>query len=157
MDEETTVEHLDALYAYALRLSQSATDAEDLVQETMARFLARAGPTPQPVRPYLFRILRNLYVDGWRRRSPCPLPLAPAPSAEDIVLREMLSAWLEEALAELEPALREVLWLREVEGFSYAEISEVMDCPTNTVRSRLSRARSQVLLRLGREGERVQS
>lgn len=140
---------LKELYAFALRLSRSRESAEDLVQETFARVLARAGPPPLEIRPYLFRTLRNLFVDGLRSskhlgpmRVPAELPEVPTP--EQMVLESMLSEWVESALLELEFPLRETLWLREVDGFSYAEIAEITGSPVNTVRSRLSRARSQL-------------
>jgi RNA polymerase sigma-70 factor (ECF subfamily) len=150
--EPEALAHLDDLYAFALRLSQDPVRAEDLVQDTLVRALTQAGEPPLAVRPYLFRCLRNLHIDHWRRQqrlqrepswseqSTCALSEAP----EHILLHDMLSDWLEEALARLELPLRETLWLREVEGFSYAEISLITEAPLNTVRSRLARARSQM-------------
>jgi|JI10StandDraft_1071094.scaffolds.fasta_scaffold969332_2 RNA polymerase sigma-70 factor (ECF subfamily) len=140
---------LKELYAFALRLSRSREAAEDLVQEAFARVLAHSGPPPLEIRPYLFRTLRNLFVDSLRSRKnldpmqvPSELPEVPTP--EQVLLESMLSEWLESALMSLELPLREALWLREVDGFTYAEIAEITDSPVNTVRSRLSRARTQL-------------
>lgn len=150
--EPDALAHLEDLYAFAVRLCQDPARAEDLVQDTLLRVLTQVGEPPLSVRPYLFRTLRNLHIDHWRRQQRLDREpswseqpngaLSEAP--EHILLRDMLSDWLEDALAQLELPLRESLWLREVEGFSYAEISQITDAPLGTVRSRLARARSQL-------------
>jgi len=140
------LEFLDDLYAFALRLTQNRERAEDLVQETYLRHLSSGRSTPVELRPYLFRTLRNLHIDQWRRtqKGPATGLIERLPEAADVVLEGMLSEWMEEALTQLDGCFRETLWLREVEGFSYAEIASITGVPVNTVRSRLSRARQQL-------------
>ncbi|GEM_PF-4398581 len=66
--EAEALDHLDALYRYALRLARQPERAEDLVQETYARALAARDrfERQEAIRPTLFRILYNLFVDQWR-------------------------------------------------------------------------------------------
>ena len=158
--ESISLRHLDALYGYAMRLARNYENAEDLVQETYARAFAHCDRVPDAgaVRPTLFRILHNLFVDQWRasRRGPVmvstdsmqdasgqdSLPFLRDPdNPRDLLMRDALSDEVESALSQLDEAWRETLWLREIEDFSYEEISRVTEVPIGTVRSRLARAR----------------
>lgn len=150
---------LDRLYGYALRLAQDNDHAADLVQQTFVRALEHLDSFSEPdsVRPTLFRILHNLFVDEWRRRKRRPTlisldtiddPVESATSAVAILtgvssqrLRDAMSGEVDAALNSLEEAQRETLWLREMEDYSYEEIGNIMQVPVGTVRSRLSRAR----------------
>jgi len=151
---------LDPLYNYALQLTRNPEDAADLVQETYARTLTRWRQIKDTdgVRPTLFRVLYNLFVDGWRaeRRRPRLVPL-PNPGEETApnppngmfwrsasLIQEALSEDVDAALNDLDDPLRETLWLREIEDFSYAEIADITGVPVGTVRSRLSRARARM-------------
>jgi RNA polymerase sigma-70 factor (ECF subfamily) len=153
------LECLDGLCAYARRQALDPERAEDLAHEAVARVLRRAPDfaSPNEVRPYLFRTLDNLCIDAKRRGNRGPQivsfdelregagdfvsaqPERDAPDAR--LVREALSEDVEEALDQLDEGCRRVLWLREVEDFSYAEIADALDIPLGTVRSRLSRAR----------------
>lgn len=164
-DEEFEVlalECLDALYGYALRLSRQPETADDLVQSTFAKALGRREmfDSPQSVRPLLFRILHNQFVDDWRarRRGPSIVSMDglvargpagfPAFCADgnprDELLKSALSDEVEAALETLDEDLRQTLMLREIEDMSYQEISDVTDVPLGTVRSRLARARRKL-------------
>jgi RNA polymerase sigma-70 factor (ECF subfamily) len=154
--------HLDALYNHAHHLAGAPADAEELVQETYARALARADSfVGGNLKAWLFRILRNVFVDGYRRgRSQAKAAAeleadaldAGASAAQPLVrddaelgrLRRVVAAEIEAAMAAIAPEARSIILL-EAEGFSEPEIAEVLDCPLGTVKSRLSRAR--VLLR----------
>jgi len=151
---------LHPLFRYAVRLSQSYDAADELVQETYRRALSAWQTVGEPsgVRPVLFRILHNYFVDEWRKKQRRP-SLVPyenfnnldtarfrAPDTE--ALREALSDEVIAALDELDNSLREILLLRELEDFSYQELSDILDLPIGTVRSRLARARRQVARRL---------
>lgn len=128
-------------------------DAEDLVQDAVLRAF-RAFPRFQPgtnLRAWLFRILRNAYVDLLRKRGHRPEAvdldaLGPEhdPGVEEFqarAAREGAEVDLEAALAGLPAELRMVLLLVDGEGMRYDEAAEVMECPVGTVRSRLHRGR----------------
>jgi RNA polymerase sigma-70 factor (ECF subfamily) len=158
--------YLDALYRVARRLTRRPADAEDLVQETYARAL-RGAATFVPgtnLRAWLFRVLRNAFLDGVRREGRA-IPVdagadpdgAPDPAAagdgwlrgdaELERLRRVVGEEIEEALRALSEEARTVVLL-DVEGLGEAEIAEVMGCAPGTVKSRLHRARVALRARL---------
>lgn len=160
--EEQAMASLDGLYAYALRLAQNHDDAADLVQESFVRALPRLDQFRESsaVRPMLFRILYRCFIDSWRKKKRRPR-LVPLPGHDALqnrvfdsttlcttsirsTLAEALSHEVNAALMELNPELRETLWLREIEDFSYVEIADILGVPVGTVRSRLARARAQM-------------
>ena len=158
---------VDSLFAYAKRLTREADQAEDLVQETLARFFGNQGQISEAgaVRPTLFRILHNLFIDTWRRghRGPQMVSteelseerlfvgsdLSRDPAPLEALMGAGFSDEVEAALGKLDDPLREIVLLREIEDLSYQEISEITECPVGTVRSRLSRARGLLAARLG--------
>ncbi len=158
--------HLDALHRLARHLTRSAADAEDLVQETYARaFRGAAGFVPgTDLRAWLFRILRNAFLDLRRRQGRMPIDPAgeeeatdrPDPAAAEgwlrgdaelERLRRVVGEEIEAALDTLSEDARTVVLL-DVEGLSEAEIAEVMGCAPGTVKSRLFRARAALRERL---------
>jgi RNA polymerase sigma-70 factor (ECF subfamily) len=155
---------VDGLYRAALRLTRVQADAEDLVQETYLKAF-RAADRFEPgtnLRAWLFTILhntaRNLVRDRARhavtydsdaveRAADATLDgLADTP--ETLLLRDTLAPELQAAIDELPDAFRQVVWLRDVEEFSYAEIATVVDVPIGTVMSRISRGRRMLFERL---------
>jgi RNA polymerase sigma-70 factor, ECF subfamily len=162
MSREATVlatealNHVDALYAFACRLSRSPSLAEDLVQDTFARCLS-ASEQFQPgtnLKAWLFRILRNLFIDQ-QRRAVYPVRVTAAEvqassrhellrgDAELDQLRRLVAEDIEAALVALTEDQRSVVLL-DVEGFSETEIAHVLSCAPGTVKSRLARARAQL-------------
>ena len=154
------LEHLDALTRLARHLVRGAAEAEDLVQETYARAL-RAGPRSAPLaseRAWLFRVLRNVFLDGRRREARSPFDPTADASADgvgtdlsregalrgDAELERLRRVVGEEILAALQslPEEGRTVVLLDMEGLAEAEIALVMNCPPGTVKSRLSRARS---------------
>jgi RNA polymerase sigma-70 factor (ECF subfamily) len=143
--------HADALYNFARHLSHDAVVAEDLVQETYARALAAAAQFKPGgnLKAWLFRILRNTFIDLYRRdqraRSDGELEVVgAAPRQEGAVMgRE-----LEQALRSLSEEARLAVLL-DLEGFSEAEIAGCLACAPGTVKSRLFRARAALRQRLG--------
>jgi RNA polymerase sigma-70 factor (ECF subfamily) len=151
--------HLDALHRLARYLTRSAADAEDLVQETYARALrGAAGFRPGTnQRAWLFRILRNAFLDARRREARHPaltdgeddVDVAAPGAAEGWLrgdaelerLRRVVGEEIEAALRTLGEDARTVVLL-DCEGLSEAEIAAVMGCAVGTVKSRLSRARA---------------
>ena len=163
---EDVVPHLDAAYNLARWLTRSEEDAQDVVQEAYMRaFRFMGGFRGGSVRAWVLRIVRNTCYTWLHQNRPQhptlefdeevfgPDPLALSP--EETVSQKDDCTMVRRALAELPPRHREVLILRELEGMSYKEISEIMDMPAGTVMSRLSRARDglrQSLANLGHEG-----
>jgi len=157
--------YLDALYRLARRLARGSAEAEDLVQETYARAFRR-GATFTPgtnVRAWLFRVLRNVFLDG-RRRQARGLPVdaeadpdqSPGPDAGDgwlrgdaelEHLRGVVGEEIEAALRALPEHARTVVLL-DAEGLDEAEIAVALGCPPGTVKSRLHRARAALRAQL---------
>jgi len=158
---------LDPLYSAALRYTRNPADAEDLVQETFAKAY-RAFHQYEPgtnLRAWLYRILANTYINSYRKRQRQPAPVSvdahrdglsdgsdfslydriaattQAP-AEVEFLRQLPDDEVKQALADLPEQFRMAVYLADVEGFSYAEIAEIMDSPIGTVMSRLHRGRA---------------
>ena len=160
---EQALDHVDELYGLARHLCASASDAEDIVQETYARALggvARLAPDSN-LRAWLFRILRNCFIDQARRKK-VVLEIAddtvgdrPANEVWDAAaldqLRYLAAADLERAIATLPVEMRFIVLL-DAQGFSEAEIADIARCAQGTVKSRLSRARAR--LRAALQGAR---
>lgn len=157
--EAEALPHLDSLYRMALRLSGDSTQAEDLVQETMLKAY-RAWNQFRPgtnARAWLLTILRNTFINEYRRRRREPIPVdleAVEPYAiyrdveqtdpEGAFFSQIVDARVLEAIDRLPTEFREVLALSDMESLSYAEIAEALDIPVGTVKSRLFRARRQL-------------
>jgi len=156
---------MEAAFNLAFWLVRSRPDAEDIVQEAYLRaFRAFDSFRGDDIRPWLLAIVRNTAY-RWlsnRRRSGTVISLEQAfadggdegtgarqiaadePTAEERLIGAAERDYVQRALAELPPAFREVLVLREIEGFSYRDIAEVTGAPIGTVMSRLSRGRGEL-------------
>ncbi|MDD9944997.1 MAG: sigma-70 family RNA polymerase sigma factor [Myxococcales bacterium] len=166
--EADALQHLDALYANALRLTRNEADAEDLVQETFVkayRFRQRFEEGTN-LRAWLFRIQYNMFVNRYRRhvrRRDIYEELSQGPVGEAVVsraglsalsdadanaLRPMVAREIRDALDALPEDHRTAVILADVEGFSYKEVAEIVGCPIGTVMSRLHRARKVLKERL---------
>jgi len=143
--------HADAAYAYALRLTRRPSDADDVVQESFARALAGAASfRGGNLKAWLFRIVRNTYIDLHHRGAARPESEAPdvaddAPLFQDDIeldrLRRAVAEDIEAALRELTEEARSII-LFDLEGFTETEVAALMDCAVGTVKSRLARARA---------------
>jgi RNA polymerase sigma-70 factor (ECF subfamily) len=155
LDPARLGDHLDRLYRAAWALCGSREDAEDLVQETYARMLAR----PRLLRNeddlgYLLRALRNTFLNQKRTESrrlrPGPLPdqldLVAAPRARQ-PLAALVAGELYAAIAALPADFRDVLVAVDITGLSYTEAARALRIREGTVMSRLYRARQQVVRR----------
>jgi len=135
-------------YRFALSLTHDPTQAEDLVQEGWLGVLRAKGPF---TRAYLFKAIRNRFIDNYRRSK-----LVTTESLEDQPEIEMesetrfwsrqhvlvpLNGVLERALGQLKPRERAVIFLTAVEGWTAAEIAELLGCPRGTVLSMMYRSR----------------
>ena len=147
--------HLDDAYNLARWLTRNDQDAQDVVQEAYMRaFRFFDESRGANVRPWLLRIVRNTcYTCLQLNRVRQPTTefdeelFVRDPGAQDLeeaLLRSDSSELLRQALESLPAGSREVLVLRELQGMTYKEISEVTGIPCGTVMSRLSRARSRL-------------
>jgi RNA polymerase sigma-70 factor (ECF subfamily) len=153
--EQSIMPHLDAAYNLARWLSKNDSDAEDVVQEAYLRaFRFFGGFRGGNSRSWLLRIVRNVFYD-WLKQNRRQLTEEPLDeelhepvdekAPPDTVLAEKADyELLHQAIAELPLEFREILVLRELEGFSYKEIAELAEVPLGTVMSRLARAREQL-------------
>jgi RNA polymerase sigma-70 factor (ECF subfamily) len=156
------LEHADALCNLARYLSSQAEAAEDLVQETFLRALSAAPKLDRDrdLKPWLFRILRNVFLDLYRREKKHAVlesldedTAAADPrlrgDAELDILRAVVARDMESAVKSLAEEGRTVLLL-DLEGFTETEIADIMECPVGTVKSRLMRARANLRKQLCR-------
>ena len=164
--ELEAIPHMDILYNYALRMTSDPDDAHDLVQETYLkayRFWDKYEKGTN-IRAWLFRIMKNSYINRYRKETKEPDTV----DYEDIQnfynsiryessdpndLQEKIFGGLLEddvvrAIESLPEDFRTVVILCDIEGLSYEEISEFVDCPIGTVRSRLHRGRKMLRTRL---------
>jgi len=147
-DLETSI---PSLRRYARSLLHDQEDADDLVQDCLERAIARrylwyGGSS---TRPWLFRILRNLYLNQARARRARPVPISlddlegqpagPEAQSSGIALREM-----QVALAGLADEQRQVVTMVALTGMSYRECAMALRVPVGTVMSRLARARGHL-------------
>jgi RNA polymerase sigma-70 factor, ECF subfamily len=160
--EALTREHLSRLYAFALRLTGERAAAEDLVQETYLKAYQAFGQfvPGRDARPWLMKILLNTYRDQVRRECRTPEPFQPEDfdawyqasrqahashsrtyGPEEQVVGRSFSDEVAAAMADLPPDFRTVVLLADLEGYSYREIADLIDCPIGTVMSRLARGR----------------
>ncbi len=168
--EQAIGEVLDDLFGAAVRLAKNHSDAEDLVSETVEKALKNVHSLQDRdcFRAWIFRIMTNCFYSECRKRK-----TRSETSLQDCVAEEdeeefwlfnklhqpfllwwgnpeqefingLLGEDLTKAVDELPESFRVVLVLSEIEGFSYQEISDILDVPIGTVRSRLSRARSML-------------
>jgi RNA polymerase sigma-70 factor, ECF subfamily len=152
LDPETLGDHIDRLYRAAWALSGSRADAEDLVQETFARVLAK----PRRIRNeddlgYLLQVLRNTFISSRRAAVRRPAPQVQDESFEPVDLRMASrpeqAAEVREvfaAIAALPDAFRDALVAVDVAGLSYGEAADLLGTKEATITSRLFRARAQV-------------
>lgn len=165
------LKHLDALYRHALSLTRHQSDAEDLVQEAFLKAFRSFHQFERGtnLKAWLFKILRNTFIGDYRRKqkiqdrtlseeaaefsfyaaaqeeakkssNSLPLEEALATSRLEHVLGDEVS----KALDSLSEEFREVIFLCDVQEFSYQEISRILEVPIGTVRSRLARARGSL-------------
>lgn len=159
--------YVDQLFGAAMRYTRNRADAEDLVQDAMAKAYSsfhqfRPGTN---LRAWLYRVLSTTYINTYRKKQRRPKEVSAdgvrdglddagdfslfdrleggtAPSAEFEVMQQLPAEAVKDALDSLPEQFRTAVYLADVEGFSYAEIAEIMETPIGTVMSRLHRGRS---------------
>lgn len=130
--------------------------AEDLAQDAILKLLSTKSAIDfdRPLRPLLLTIVRRLALDhaAGRPRGALPLiegdPEAPENSPDEFARRRERKKLLWEALEDLPPVWRAVLWLRDGLGDSYAQIAEILEITTDVVRTTLHRARRRLRAKL---------
>ena len=166
--EEVAIVHMDGLYNLALKLTRSAPEAEDLIQETYLRAYRSFDRFEQGTncKAWLFRILRNCFINRYRSRRTRLETVgfsaiegkmeamvsdswqsSPA-DPEEALTSARIDEAVQEALGEIPPEYRSALVLCLVEGFSYREVASILSCPIGTVMSRIHRARKLLQDRL---------
>jgi RNA polymerase sigma-70 factor, ECF subfamily len=153
--EETVLPHLDAAYTLARYLLRNEHDAEDVVQDAYLRaFRHFDGYRGGDMRAWLLTIVRRTCY-SWLREHEADSRATEFDEAvhgdprtgndpEAKMLRGALREALDQAIDRLPVQFREVVILRDVEGWSYAEIAEMVGIPVGIVMSRLSRARQRL-------------
>lgn len=160
---------LDHFFSAALRLTRDRTEAEDLVAESIMRAWASIDSLHDRGRfvPWVLRIISNTFISERRKlanrtqhESYCEETDEDSPfslfeklhqpfllwwgNPEQEFLNNLLEEDIQKALDELPDNYRVMIILADMEGLSYQEIAEALEVPVGTVRSRLSRARSQL-------------
>ncbi|MCU0451588.1 MAG: sigma-70 family RNA polymerase sigma factor [Bernardetiaceae bacterium] len=150
----------DSLYNFAFKLALDEDDAKDLVQDTYSkafRFI-NSFERGTNAKAWLFKILKNSYINEYRRKSKQPVKVdyqevESVYNADDIdedfttdlraeTVRDLIGDEVTTAVNSLPVDFRTVIILCDLEGFTYEEMAKILDIPIGTVRSRLHRARS---------------
>jgi RNA polymerase sigma-70 factor (ECF subfamily) len=158
--ESLTLDHLDPLYAAALRLTKNERDAEDLVQDTFLRAYRFFDKFERGtnIKAWLFKILTNTFINRYRRKVKERSVVEDerdtvherfmsrdvsesATNPEQYFFDRLLSDDVLAAIDSLPLDFRMVVILADLQEFSYKEIAEILDCPVGTVMSRLYRGR----------------
>ena len=161
--EEIALPLTDNLYGAAMRLTRNPAEAEDLVQDSMVRAFRFWDTFKQGtnIKAWMFTILRNTFINGYHRRGrkrkfeldvnsqmrslgssvAIGNTTSEPPGPEEAVSTAVTQARIREALDSLPPDYRLAVTLADLEGLSYKEIAEVMECPIGTVMSRIYRGR----------------
>ncbi|MCX7895510.1 MAG: sigma-70 family RNA polymerase sigma factor [Thermoanaerobaculum sp.] len=150
--------HWEQLYKTALRLTRNREDAEDLLQETYLKAF-RHWQSFQPgtnLKAWLFKILKNTFINLYRRQKALPpqtdfadleetleaqIISEPEKSPEDELLERSWDQGVLAAVKQLPHNYKVVVLLADIEGYSYKEIAEILAIPLGTVMSRLYRGR----------------
>jgi RNA polymerase sigma-70 factor (ECF subfamily) len=157
---QAALEHVDALYGFAMTLTRNETEAEDVVQEPCllaVRAFGQLRPDSN-LKGWLFVLMRNAWLNQVRRTRSGPRFVEldaeeqdRAPWFEDsygdpyvLYVKKLEREEVRAAIDSLPRPYREIIVFRDIEGFSYKQIATILGCPTGTVMSRLGRAREKL-------------
>jgi RNA polymerase sigma-70 factor (ECF subfamily) len=147
--------HVLALYRFAYRLLRNRPDAEDLVQDVLAKLYPRTNEMSQvrELKPWLMRVVYHQFVDLIRRRGRSPVTLSdanyleivdPALDPEHQADLEQLSERVRVAVGRLRRDQQLLVGLHLIDGFTLEEVSQMLDVPLGTLKSRLHRTRAEL-------------
>ncbi len=150
--DEVATEYGPRVYAMAYHLTGDRHEAEDLAQDVFVRVYRNLDKySPGTFDGWLYRITKNLFLDGIRRRRKLrmvPLPdddwhgsMRDGPNPDEIVDRHGIDGSIEQAITELPKTFRTAVVLCDVQGMTYEEIAGATGWPMGTVRSRIHRGR----------------
>lgn len=164
--ETEAIPHMDILYNYALRMTGNSDDANDLVQETYLkafRFWDKYERGTN-IRAWLFRIMKNTYINRYRKETKEPNTVNYEEIAnfyntirdrfvdqndlQEKIFGGLLEDDVAQAIESLPEDFKTVVILSDIEGLRYEEIAEFVDCPIGTVRSRIHRGRKMLQSKL---------
>jgi RNA polymerase sigma-70 factor (ECF subfamily) len=169
--EEEAVIHSKAVYHFALSMTGNPEDANDLVQETYLKAFKYFNNFTKGsnCKAWLFMILKNTFINEYRKKKREPYkvnyddiedfyetikPEQIDPEENlDSIYADTFDDDISKAIAELPENFRSIVLLCDMEGYSYEEIAEHIQCPIGTVRSRLHRARKQLQSKLQKYAE----
>jgi RNA polymerase sigma-70 factor, ECF subfamily len=160
--DNEVISHLSSLKSFALKMTKDSDDSEDLVQDTLLkafRFFDKFEKGTN-AKAWLFQIMKNSFINNYRKttREPYKVDYDDVQNfyenikSEDIktqhyendAFSDILDDELVNALSILPDDFRTVVFLSDIEGYTYEEIADFIDCPVGTVRSRLHRARKML-------------
>ena len=167
--EKEVINHEKALYHFAYRLSGNPEDAQDLVQESLFKAYRSYNKFKKGTSfdRWVFQIIYRSFVDSYRKkkRRPFVSSLDESPPhleqnktteipdytslPEEMALQQELGTVIQEALVKLPNEFRAAVILCDIQGFSYEEISQILQCSLGTVRSRIHRGRKLLREYLG--------
>lgn len=164
--EREAIPHMDALFNFALKMTGDSDDADDLIQETYIRAFRfwdkfESGTN---CKAWLFRIMKNTFINLYRKKAKEPNKVdyedvenyyenaKPSSTDDSHLEKEIFDSLLDDkvtdAISSLPEEFRTIVILSDLEGFTYEEIADFVDCPVGTVRSRLHRARKMLYSKL---------
>ena len=140
--ERAYLDHFTRIRSFLCVYIGNIAAVDDLAQDTFLQLWSRPDafdPLRSSLRTYLLGIARKKAADWWRHH-----PLDGSTSPEQAIESEGGAVAMKDALSKLDTDLRNVLWLREAEGYAYEELARILDIPLGTVKSRLFAAREQL-------------
>jgi RNA polymerase sigma-70 factor (ECF subfamily) len=164
--KEKLTEQIPALYRFAIRLTKNATDAEDLLSDTIMKAIERLNSldNPEKMKSWLFRIMNNRFIDEQRQKKNFRMTELPRESNEEDefslfeqlenssiaegddpekeFIHKLMDEDIKKAIDALPEDFRVAISLCDIEGFPYPDIAEILQIPIGTVRSRIARARA---------------
>jgi RNA polymerase sigma-70 factor (ECF subfamily) len=156
--------HWRRLFLMIRRVLRDDSEAEDVMQEALIRIFRALGGYRGDASFYtwMFRIAFNCAIDfAARKKKMMTIPLAvvepdwegsDGQSPENVIIGKQMAVAVSDVLERMHPECKEAILLHQVEGLSYGQISDMMECPVGTVRSRIFRARDLIASKLRQRG-----